>query len=101
MGSNLNGGSFQVTLTEAGTAQGIEPPGAGPGAGNPQISSAVIRAMKGNGGTIYVGGAGVTSATGFELAAGDAVSMDEMGLGKFFFNGTKTGDKICVLWVGP
>ena len=63
----------------------------------------VIRALKGNAGIIYLGGsaANASAAKGFELAAGDSISVDVMGGGQIWMNGTKTNDKVCVAWVGP
>lgn len=100
MGATLNTGSFQFTMEEAKTQQ-IEKPKPEPGQENPQISSMIVRAMKGNTGVIFIGGPGVTNATGFELAAGDAVSVDIQGGGNVYAYGTKAGDKLCVLWTGP
>lgn len=102
MGSSLNVGSFQVALTKELIPQAVEPPGKTPGAENPQITSVAVRAMKGNGGIIYLGNEETaTVLKGFELAAGDAVTIDVLGLGDLWFNGTKTGDKLCVFWAGP
>lgn len=102
MGSNLNVGSFQVALGKELVKQAVEPPGKTPGLENPQISSVAVRAMKGNAGVLYLGSEeSATAAAGFELAAGDAVTVDVLGLGDLWFNGTKTGDKLCVFWTGP
>jgi len=99
---DLSLGSFQVTLTKEKIAQAVEPPGNIPGKENPQISSCVVKAMKENKGIVYLGNEETaTEAKGFELAAGEGLSIDVLGLGKLWFNGTKTGDKLCVMWVGP
>jgi len=106
----LSIGSFQVELAVGGTAQAVEKPAAKPGEDNPQIGSVVVRAMKGNTGIIYLGGEKgklgsgentATAAEGFELAAGDAISLDIQGLGRAWMNGTHAGDKVCVCWTGP
>lgn len=93
--------NFQVALAAGGTAQGIEPESATPGAQAPVFSGASIKALKANVGPLYIGGTGVTSATGYELQPSEAVSLDMLGLGKLFFIGANTGDKLCVLGVGP
>jgi hypothetical protein len=99
-GSILNCGSFQVNFPTKEVAKAIEPPGSIPPE-NPQISSCIIRALKGNTGTIYVGDSTVTNTTGFELAAGDSLNLDIMGLGKAYGWASKENDKIAVFWVGP
>lgn len=94
-------GAFQVALAAENVEQAVEKPSVEPGKGNPQMSSVAIRAMKGNGGVLYVGPKGVTAANGFELAAGDALTVDITSLGQLFFTGPKVGDKLCVFFVGP
>lgn len=94
-------GSFQVTMAGVAEEQAVQKPNVAPGAGNPQMGSVAVRAMKGNLGVIYVGPKGVTAATGFELAAGDIVNMDITSLGGLYAIGTKAGDKLCVFFVGP
>jgi len=103
MGQNLGFGTFQVTLTTAGTSQQVQKPSNIPGQENPQINSMVLRAMKSNGGVLYLGGsaAEAEAATGFELAAGDMLSIDISGGGKIWMNGTKALDKLTVAWTGP
>lgn len=100
MSSGTSVGAFQLAL-ELEKKQALEPPGNVPGAENPQIASGTIRAMKGNTGIVYVGGADVDATHGFELAAGDAVSLDTLGFANARVFGTKAGDKVCVFWAGP
>jgi hypothetical protein len=93
-------GSFQVALTTAGTAQQVV--GGLTGARlNNQIEACVVKALKANTGTIYLGATGVSSTTGMELVAGDSVPFDALSINSLYFNGTATGDKIAVMWVGP
>src|SRR5438445_1551860 len=101
MATNLTPSSFQNTLTAENVAQQLDPQSSL--SGEPQLTGIIIRAMGANTGIIYIGGsaAEATAAEGFELKAGDAVSMNIEGTGKIWFNGTKTGDKVCVLGVGP
>lgn len=104
MSANQGFSTFQVSLVEAGDAhaQKLDAQGA-PGEGEPQVSGITIRAMKGNGGVIFLGGSAAEAAAeeGFELAAGDALSVDITGTGNIWMSGTKAGDKLCVAGVGP
>lgn len=100
-GVNNTVGSFQKELTEAEPKEyQVQPPTELPSAPQGQVSSCIVRALKGNAGIIYVGAKGVTAATGFELAAGDAVNLDLQSLGNLWAIGTKAKDKLCVLWIG-
>lgn len=101
MGSSLSIGSFQVELVEPKKAQAIEPPGNVPGSENPQIGGLVIKALKGNKGTVYVGGLGVTEAAGYPLEPGETLPIDVMGLGGAEFIGPNAKDSVAVCWVGP
>lgn len=102
MAANLNVGTFQVALELAEKEEPVEEGGETPGSENPQITSAIVRALKTNTGVVWVGNKGNANATkGFELAAGDAVSVDVQGLKKLFAFATKAKDRLCVLWVGP
>ena len=95
-------GSFQVTLAEAEPKEyAVESPTPLPAAPQPQIGSASVRAMKGNTGIIYVGAKGVTKTNGYDLASGDVVIVDVLGLAEMFATATKAGDKLCVFWIGP
>lgn len=105
MGVNRGFSAFQVALAVAGdaNAQRVQTQNVAPGTGNPQISGVTIRAMKGNTGIIYLGGsqAEAAAAIGFELAAGDALSVDIEGLGNLWMSGTKAADRLCIAGVGP
>lgn len=106
-GSDLSFGSGQVTLAAAGTMQQVAPPPALdiPGQEGIQTTAAIIKALAGNTGALYVGPFNATTdwlqTHGFVLDAGDSVSMDVIGLGKLWFDGDNDGDKICILLVGP
>lgn len=93
--------AFQVALTAGGTAQLVEPESATPGAQAAVFSGAAIKAPKGNTTTVYLGPSGVTSGNGFPLEPGEAVGLDILGLGKVWFVGATTGDKLAVIAVGP
>jgi hypothetical protein len=102
MAANLNVDTFQVALETAEKEEPVEEGGATPGSENPQITSAIVRALKTNAGIVWVGGIGNANPTkGFELAAGDAISVDVQGLKKLKAYATKAKDRLCVLWVGP
>lgn len=100
----VNYGSAQVTLTTAGTRQRVmpEPTPDVPGAENPQVGGAVVRALTGNTGKIYVGGGAVSATNGYQLAAGERTPFLHVAdVGSLWFDGDTNGDKICLLWVGP
>lgn len=103
MSVNQNFYTFQVPLAAIGdgNAQKIDVQG-GVGQGEPQVGSITIRAMKGNTGIIYLGGsaAEAAAAEGFELAAGDALSIDIQSTGSIWMSGTKAADRLCVAAVG-
>lgn len=100
----INCGSFIATLTKELVAQKLADPGGEttPGGAHPipQISSVVIKALHGNGGICYIGKSGVEPAFGFELEKGESVSLDIQTWRNIYWNGTKTGDKLCVFFVG-
>lgn len=83
--------SGQITVTTAGTAvQGTAVQGYG----------FFIRALSTNTGVVYVGndGAGdVTSANGYELAAGDQIYIEVRNLNELYFDSATNGDKFCWL----
>ena len=60
--------TFKKTVTSAGTRERIT-------TADTQVTSVLIQALSGNGGTIYVGGITVSSTSGVELSAGDSISM--------------------------
>jgi hypothetical protein len=92
--------SFQITQAVTNTAQVIQAPGIIPGAEAPHTTSAIIKALKGNGGSVYLGPPGVTAATGYILDAGETIAVDTLGLSKLYMNGA-SGNTLSVLLVGP
>lgn len=93
--------SYQVSLAAGGTRQPVEPTaGDVPGSDNTPILSGAVKALKGNTGALYLGDSTVTTGTGFELQPGEAISMDILGLGKVYFIGANTADKLCVIGTG-
>lgn len=97
---NLTPGSFQYEFSTNGEEQ-VEKPSGKPGTDNPPISSIVVRALKGNVGTVYIGGKGVSAANGFPLEPGDSISMDIQGLGLLFGIAVNAKDKLAFFYVGP
>lgn len=80
----------RVLVTSAGTAQQL---------GSGFISSVTIKALSSNTGVIYVGQYSVSSGNGFELAAGETVSMDVASLDTVFIDASDTGDGVTYIGV--
>lgn len=93
---NSNFDSFQVTLASAGTAQRIFAT-----TFKSEINAGTVKAMAGNSGKIYVGGSDTSATVGFELSAGDGLSLDAINGANLWFDGSSTSDKIAVFWAGP
>lgn len=100
--SNYTPGAFQFTFTLE-KPERIEKPTPTPGNENPSIHTAIVKAAKANTGVIFIGNAKETvdATHGFELGAGDAISMDVESLGDLAGFATKAGDKVHVFFVGP
>lgn len=100
---NLTLGSFILNIPVAGNGGrvAVEAPGVVAGAENPPINTAVVKALKSNGETIFIGDKTVTEANGFPLEPGDAVSIDVQGLGLMNAVAKKAADKLAIFWVGP
>ncbi|MDP8971215.1 MAG: hypothetical protein M3N52_12120 [Actinomycetota bacterium] len=62
-------------------------------------SSVTLRARPGNAGIVYVGGADVDAANGFELAAGDAVALDVDDTSAVWIDGSVPGVTVSYIWV--
>ena len=60
------------------------------------MNGIIIQALSTNAASIYVGAAGVTTSTGFELQAGQATSLAINDLSKVYVTGTQ-GDKACYI----
>ena len=93
--------NFSVTVTAAGTAQPLA-------ATRTPASWVLIQAAKGNAGSVYIGGQGITNGTtttnGIELAKGDTISFPAMGvtepyeLSTVFVNADTNSDKVRVIY---
>jgi hypothetical protein len=55
----------------------------------------IVQALSSNTQSVYVGPAGITSSTGFELQAGQATSMGVNNLNLVFVIATHSGDGVC------
>jgi hypothetical protein len=84
-------GSARVTVPDAGTPVAL-PAGL-------QVYGVTVRALLDNTGVIYVGGPAMTAASGFELAAGDAVSLDVTDPSAIYIDAAISGDGVCLVWV--
>ena len=58
------------------------------------VNGYVLKAMTGNTGILYIGPAGVTAATGYPLAVGEAISYAVTNASAIYFLGTVAGDKL-------
>lgn len=68
-------------------------------AGSSSILSVTVKALSTNNGMIYVGNSSVTSATGFQLAAGESVSMDVSNLVLVNIDASVSGNGVTYLAV--
>lgn len=103
MALNSSGFTKTVELATAKTPQLLEPSGTTPGSENPQTASVIVKAKPGNVGSLFVGFSKAeveAEGAGFELAKGEAISLDLNGLGNVWFNGPNK-DKLMILGVGP
>jgi hypothetical protein len=55
----------------------------------------LIEALKANISTVYIGGSGVTTSTGFELQAGQAMSLAPTNINILYVIGSNNTDKVC------
>jgi hypothetical protein len=107
MAANASGFTEQVNLTKEKVPQQVDPQGTRPGEENPQVASVAVKAKAKNKGALFLGFSKVEveeeggEFKGFELSAGETVSMDIETIGRLWFNGANTGDGLCVLGVGP
>ena len=63
------------------------------------IASVTIKALSTNTGMIYVGGSGVASSNGFQIAAGDAVSFDMGNTNEIWIDAAVNGEGVTWLAV--
>lgn len=103
MGLASKGWTFQVKLKEAKTAQEVDVPPR-----EPETKSIVVKAAAANKGALFVGfskkeveAEAKVSGAGFELAAGESISLDITGPGTMWFNGANAEDKLCILGLVP
>ena len=61
--------------------------------------SLTIKALAANTGLIYVGGSSVDSTSGFELSAGDSVSIAVSQNNLIWIDASVSGEKVCVIAV--
>jgi len=76
----------KTTVTTAGTRVAL--------ASSTAVKSVTIKALVTNTGTIYVGGNTVSSSNGFQLAAGEAVSMDLSNLNTINIDSSVNGEGV-------
>jgi len=62
--------------------------------GQALVSGLVVKALSGNAGVVYVGPSGVTAATGYPLAAGEAISFAVQNANSLFVLGVNTTDVV-------
>jgi len=90
--------SFQKTVAAAGTAEQLTENN---GLNMPTVD---IKALSTNAGLVYVGGSGVTSSNGYELAAGAAVSLEasreeRISLSDIWLDVGTNGEGVSVLYL--
>lgn len=82
----------KVTVTTAGTR--VELIGS-----TTAIQSVTVKALSTNSGTIYVGNSGVSSSNGFQLAAGDTISLDLVDLSTVYIDASANTQSVTYLAV--
>lgn len=60
------------------------------------VSGAMLKAASTNSGTVYLGDSSVTTSTGFPLAAGESIALDDFDLSCLYAVGTAS-DKLYLL----
>lgn len=89
--SGMSVGADTATVTTAGIPVPLP--------AHPDVYGLTVRARLGNAGIVYVGGPAVTAGTGFELAPGEAISVDVADPSVMFIDAAVSGDGVCLLWV--
>lgn len=82
----------KTTVTTAGTQVAL--------ASSQTIKSVTIKALSTNTGFIYVGNSGVDSTNGFQLSAGDTVSLDLTNLSTVYIDSSVNGEGVTYLGNG-
>lgn len=81
----------KTTVTTAGTRVAL--------ASSQAVQSVTIKALSTNTGIIYVGNSSVSSSNGFQLSAGDSISMDISNLATVFLDSVNNGEGVTYLGV--
>ncbi len=79
---------FTGQMVSTGTAMPIA-------ASQPLINGVIVQALSTNSSSVYIGSAGVSSSTGFELQPGQATSMAVSNLNSVYVISVTSGDGIC------
>jgi hypothetical protein len=90
----LSGGtvdSDRAAVTDPGTAVRLP--------AHTQVYGLTVRALLGNQGLIFLGGPAVTLLSGFQLAPGEAVSLDVRDTSAAYIDAEIAGDGVCMVWV--
>lgn len=62
------------------------------------VGEFILKALKANTINVYIGPAGITIGTGYELAPGEAVVLDNSNLNQIYVIASTTGASVC--WLG-
>jgi hypothetical protein len=84
-------GNGKTTVTTAGTRVPL-------GSSTP-TASVTVKALAANSGTIYVGNSSVSASNGFQLAAGDSVSMDISNLATINIDSSVNGEGVTYIYI--
>lgn len=83
-------GSFRKTVTTAGTRVQLD---------SNACTSCTIKALIANAGKIYPGNVAVSSSNGFELSAGESISLDITNTNLVYIDSSVNGDGVSVVFV--
>lgn len=93
--------SFNKAVTTAGTAEALT-------ASDIDTRELIIKAPSGNAGAVYLGDSTVSAATGYELAAGDEVTLTDLlstqdpevrfALADIYVDSANDGDAVVVIY---
>lgn len=84
-------GNGKTTVTTAGTRVQL--------GSSTSTGSITVKALAANTGTIYVGNTTVSSSNGFQLSAGDTVSMDLDNLSKVWIDSSVNGEGVSFVYI--
>ena len=68
-------------------------------ANNPLNYSVTVKALNGNNSVVYVGVSGVTTSSGFELNAGESISLSIDNTNRLYVIASNANQKICVIGI--